>query len=691
MITTLLIANRGEIARRIHRTAKAMGLNTVAVYSEADSHALHVKECDQAVALPGTSAADTYLNIERIIQAAKATGAQAVHPGYGFLSENAAFAQACTDAGLVFVGPSVHAIRVMGSKSEAKACVQAAGVPLIPGYFGADQTLDTLLREAQTIGFPLMIKAVAGGGGKGIRCVNNADELPQALASCQREAANAFGDATVMLEKQIVGPRHVEVQVFGDTHGNVVHVFERDCSAQRRHQKVIEEAPAHGLSPQLRLALGETAVKVAKAVNYVGAGTVEFLLDASGAFYFMEMNTRLQVEHPVTEMIAGHDLVEWQLRIAQGQALPVKQADIRIEGHALEARLYAENPDQGFLPAIGQVAVWEAPQATHFTHQRSGKAPMVRLDGAMQSGLSVTPFYDPMVGKLIVWAPDRAQAVSLMTQALGEIRCVGVKNNIAWLRRLCRHPGFLDGGYDTRLIDTMSPEQARASLSPTLCAAAAGLARWARHTHESASLNTSDPMTFADGFASSVPLMRVDAWQQQDDTFTVRSHVRASGARYEQLSVTGTVQGPNASTPQPFAHDVLDCRVRAQSGLIRIEAQLMDNKQPVPLDLFWQGDLLWLHAQGEAAQWLWLNPAHLKADSGHDGQGVRAPMPGKVFAVHVKPGDVVRKGQALVGLEAMKMEHTLNAPRDGVVKAVAHQVGEQVSEGTELVELTNDE
>ena len=432
MFTKILIANRGEIARRINRTAQAMGIQTVAVYSTADAKALHVQECNEAVCLGEPEAAQSYLNIDKVIAAARQTGAQAIHPGYGFLSENAAFAQACADAKITFIGPGVEAIRIMGSKSEAKACVQPAGVPLIPGYFGADQSLNTLQAEAERIGFPLMIKAVAGGGGKGIRIVNSAAELQAALESCQREAKNAFGDATVMLEKQIIQPRHVEVQVFADTHGNVVHLFERDCSAQRRHQKVIEEAPAFGLTEAQREAFGRTAVQVAKAVNYVGAGTVEFLLDARGEFYFMEMNTRLQVEHPVTEMITGFDLVQWQIEIAAGLPLPATQETIHIDGHAFEARLYAENPEQGFLPAIGTVELWEAPDAIEFrTGTHAGRTAGIRLDSAMRSGLAVSPYYDPMVGKLITWAHTREAALNKLANALAQLRCVGVKNNLA--------------------------------------------------------------------------------------------------------------------------------------------------------------------------------------------------------------------------------------------------------------------
>lgn len=673
MFTKILIANRGEIARRINRTAQAMGIQTVAVYSTADAQALHVQECNEAVCLGEPEAAQSYLNIDKVIAAARQTGAQAIHPGYGFLSENAVFAQACADAHITFIGPGVDAIRIMGSKSEAKACVQPAGVPLIPGYFGADQSLNTLQLEAERIGFPLMIKAVAGGGGKGIRIVSSANELQAALESCQREAKNAFGDATVMLEKQIIKPRHVEVQVFADTHGNVVHLFERDCSAQRRHQKVIEEAPAFGLTEQQREAFGRTAVQVAKAVNYVGAGTVEFLLDARGEFYFMEMNTRLQVEHPVTEMITGFDLVQWQIEIAAGLPLPATQETIHIDGHAFEARLYAENPEQGFLPAIGTVELWEAPDAIEFrTGTHAGRTAGIRLDSSMRSGLAVSPYYDPMVGKLITWAPTREAALNKLADALAQLRCVGVKNNLAWLRSLCQHPDFASGGYDTGLIDRMSnTANATNSIDPDTLQALAGLARWALHQHAK-NQNTSDPLAVLDGFYSSAPPLREDRWLQRDQVFTSHSHVSLKDLHATIQSREFTLEctlAKQTSQSLPRLKGHINSGVHAGSGF----------------DLIWHGDNLSIHVGAEQTGLQWQNPAHIRADQGHDAHGVAAPMPGKVFAVFVKVGDTVKKGQPLIGLEAMKMEHTLNSPCDGVVQAIPHPVGDQVTEGTELI------
>ncbi|WP_334119045.1 acetyl/propionyl/methylcrotonyl-CoA carboxylase subunit alpha [Limnobacter sp.] len=680
MFTKILIANRGEVARRVNRTAQAMGIQTVAVYSAADAQALHVQECNEAVCLGEPEAAQSYLNIDKVIAAAKQTGAQAIHPGYGFLSENAAFAQACANAHITFIGPGVEAIRIMGSKSEAKTCVQPAGVPLIPGYFGADQSLNTLQLEAERIGFPLMIKAVAGGGGKGIRIVNSAGDLQAALESCQREAKNAFGDATVMLEKQIIKPRHVEVQVFADTHGNVVHLFERDCSAQRRHQKVIEEAPAFGLTEQQREAFGRTAVQVAKAVNYVGAGTVEFLLDARGEFYFMEMNTRLQVEHPVTEMITGFDLVQWQIEIAAGLPLPATQETIHIDGHAFEARLYAENPEQGFLPAIGMVELWEVPDSIEFrTGTHAGRTAGIRLDSSMRSGLAVSPYYDPMVGKLITWAPTREAALNKLADALAQLRCVGVKNNLAWLRSLCLHPEFAAGGYDTGLIDrmTMNTKTPASSIETHTVQALAGLARWALHS-QIRHKKTSDPLAMLDGFYSSAPPLREDRWAERDHIFATHTHVAAQG---DVVHIQC----------REFA---LICTLHNSGNLIalpRLKGTITNGANAGSVfDLIWHGDNLSVHVGAEQANLQWQNPAHIHADQGHDAHGVAAPMPGKVFAVFVKVGDTVKKGQPLIGLEAMKMEHTLNSPCDGVVQTIPHPVGDQVTEGTELIHFSDD-
>ncbi|HIQ52496.1 MAG TPA: acetyl-CoA carboxylase biotin carboxylase subunit, partial [Pseudomonas pachastrellae] len=442
MIDSLLIANRGEIACRIMRTARELGIATVAVHSDTDRDALHVRCADQAVNLGGARPSESYLRAEAIIAAAKATGAQAIHPGYGFLSENADFARAVDAAGLIFVGPPASAIDAMGSKSAAKALMDAAGVPLVPGYHGDDQALETFRLEAAKIGYPVLLKAAAGGGGKGMKVVESEAQLSEALSSAQREAQAAFGDARMLVEKYVLQPRHVEIQVFADQHGNAVYLAERDCSIQRRHQKVVEEAPAPGLSPELRRAMGEAAVTAARAIGYVGAGTVEFLLDARGDFFFMEMNTRLQVEHPVTELITGQDLVAWQLHVAQGQPLPLRQEQIVLRGHAVEVRLYAEDPEQDFLPASGELTLYREPAA----------GVERRVDSGVVEGDRVSPFYDPMLSKLIAWGEDRETARRRLLAMLAEQQLGGVHSNLAFLRRVLAHPAFAAAELDTGFI-----------------------------------------------------------------------------------------------------------------------------------------------------------------------------------------------------------------------------------------------
>ncbi|MGB7479216.1 MAG: biotin carboxylase N-terminal domain-containing protein, partial [Burkholderiaceae bacterium] len=456
MFTKILIANRGEIACRVAATARRLGIATVAVYSDADAQAKHVAVCDEAVRIGPAPAKESYLLGERIIEAALATGAQAIHPGYGFLSENAGFADACAKAGLVFIGPPAAAIRAMGSKSAAKALMEKAGVPLVPGYHGEDQDPALLNREADRIGYPVLLKASAGGGGKGMRIVDKSADFREALASCQREAISSFGDDRVLVEKYLTRPRHIEIQVFADSHGDCVYLFERDCSVQRRHQKVLEEAPAPGMTEERRRAMGEAAVAAAKAVGYVGAGTVEFIANQDGSFYFMEMNTRLQVEHPVTEMITGTDLVEWQLRVAAGLPLPRKQEQLAIHGHAIEARVYAENPDKGFLPSIGTLRHLRTPAAVEFGIGDAASPAaegVVRIDSGVRAGDAISPFYDPMIAKLIVWAPSREQALAQMAQALSDYQIVGLASNIAFLKRLIESRPFSAADLDTGLIE----------------------------------------------------------------------------------------------------------------------------------------------------------------------------------------------------------------------------------------------
>ncbi|MFJ0672945.1 biotin carboxylase N-terminal domain-containing protein, partial [Bordetella bronchiseptica] len=475
MFSTLLIANRGEIACRVAATARRMGLRTVAVYSDADANARHVAACDVAVHIGGAEPRASYLRADAILQAARDTGAQAIHPGYGFLSENEGFAEAVAQAGMVFVGPPAGAIAAMGSKSAAKALMERAGVPLVPGYHGEDQDPQFLRQQADAIGYPVLIKASAGGGGKGMRVVEESAAFADALASCQREASASFGDDRVLIERYLQKPRHIEIQVFADSHGNCVYLFERDCSVQRRHQKVIEEAPAPGMTPERRRAMGEAAVAAARAVGYVGAGTVEFIAEPDGRFYFMEMNTRLQVEHPVTEMITGHDLVEWQLRVAAGQPLPAAQDELRLDGHAIEARIYAENPEKGFLPSIGTLAYLGLPAHTAFANGE------VRVDGGVRMGDTITPYYDPMIAKLIVHGADREQARARMIQALAHTQAVGVQTNAAFLGRLMRDEAFATADLDTGLIErrraTLLPEPQPAGADVLALASAAVLVR----------------------------------------------------------------------------------------------------------------------------------------------------------------------------------------------------------------------
>ena len=663
MFTKILIANRGEIACRVAATARRLGVRTVAVYSGADAQARHVAACDEAVHIGAAPARESYLQWRRILDAALATGAQAVHPGYGFLSENEAFAQACADAGLVFIGPPPSAIAAMGSKSAAKALMEKAGVPLVPGYHGQDNDPALLAREAERIGYPVLIKASAGGGGKGMRRVERAADFAEALASCQREAKASFGDDHVLVERYVLRPRHIEIQVFADSHGHCIHLFERDCSVQRRHQKVFEEAPAPGLSAARRAEMGAAAVAAAKAVGYVGAGTVEFVAeeldDGDVRAYFMEMNTRLQVEHPVTEAITGLDLVEWQLRVAAGQRLPLTQAQLTMRGHAIEARICAENPDNGFLPATGPLAVARWP--AHVRFERSDALP--RIDRGFDEGDTISPHYDSMIAKLIVWGEDRAQALARMDAALRDTQLVGLQTNVAFLRRVVGTAAFRTADLDTALIEREHAALFEApALAPEL--AAAGVAALAQQ--EERALEDADPWS------------RRDGWRLHGGARR-RFDLELGG----QKLVVGLERQHDGATVLQLGEQRWSFRSRALD-LGRHDVQLGERR--LVLNVYRQGERIAVFAPECSATLTEIDRLAHAADAAAVGR-LTAPMPGKVMALLVKAGEAVRRGQAVAMMEAMKMEHTLHAPRDGTVAELLCGIGDQIAEGAELLKL----
>ncbi|MFV5212090.1 acetyl/propionyl/methylcrotonyl-CoA carboxylase subunit alpha [Azonexus caeni] len=662
MFTKILIANRGEIACRVIKTARRMGIRTVAVYSEADANARHVRLADEAVLLGPAAARESYLVADKIIEACQRTGAQAVHPGYGFLSENEEFAEALAQAGLVFIGPPAAAIRAMGSKSEAKKLMGTANVPLTPGYHGDDQRPTLLHAEAEKIGYPVLIKAAAGGGGKGMRLVEKSEDFPDALASCKREALSSFGDDHVLIEKYITKPRHVEIQVFADTLGHCVYLFERDCSVQRRHQKVLEEAPAPGMSEARRREMGEAAVAAAKAVGYVGAGTVEFIANQDGSFFFMEMNTRLQVEHPVTEMITGQDLVEWQLRVAAGQPLPLRQEQLEIRGHALEARIYAEDASKGFLPATGKL-VRLVPPAESIN---------VRVDTGVEEGDEITPFYDPMIAKLIVWDETRDGALARMRKALADYRVAGLTTNIDFLSRLVACPAFAKADLDTGLIERQKDflfPAAQPVPRDALLVATVGELLWEQHAAKLAAQHSGDPYSpwhARDGWRMNLSAARTISFM--DGETLVEAGVRYLGERWEiTLGGETTVASGRKLEGDRFAVELDDRRLIASVVAV-------DDKRTVFL-------------QGSTYSLLRDDPLH-RVDAGDShGAGLTAPMPGKVVALLAQPGQKVEKGTPLLILEAMKMEHTITAPAAGTLKAFCYAAGEQVSDGAALVEF----
>ena len=678
MFDKILIANRGEIACRVASTARRMGIRTVAVYSDADANALHVAACDEAFRLGPAPARESYLRGDAIIDLARRCGAQAIHPGYGFLSENETFARQCADAGLVFIGPPAAAIAAMGSKSESKRLMGKAGVPLVPGYHGEGQDAALLRREADQIRYPVLIKASAGGGGKGMRVVEKGSEFAAALASCQREAKASFGDDRVLIEKYLTKPRHIEIQVFADTLGNCVYLFERDCSVQRRHQKVLEEAPAPGMTAARRRAMGEAAVAAAKAVGYVGAGTVEFIVDTEAAdtssFFFMEMNTRLQVEHPVTEMITRQDLVEWQLRVASGEPLPRSQSQLEISGHALEARIYAEDPARNFLPSVGKIVHLSAPPAIRFAfnaendHAREPAA--VRIDSGVGEGDAISQYYDPMIAKLIVWGEDRPEALRRMRAALAAYRVVGVMTNIEFLHRLIGHSAFATADLDTALIarnqDALLP--AATVSDDTLALAAIAETLGVEAAAQESARASGDPHS---------PWNRTGSWwlnQTNPLTFTFlhdgEPHPVRVVAAVGGYAVT-TTKKPVAARVEENGSDLI---VTLDGRRIRARVVVNGAERVV----FRDGTVTRLVKVDP-----WEPPASDDSGVGH----LLAPMSGTIIAVNVKAGDTVAKGTSLLILEAMKREHAINAPGDGVVEQVFFGAGDQVKEGAELVSL----
>jgi 3-methylcrotonyl-CoA carboxylase alpha subunit len=643
MIDRLLVANRGEIACRVMRTAKALGISTVAVHSAIDRNARHVREADLAVDLGGAKPAESYLLVEKLIAAAKASGAQAIHPGYGFLSENAGFARAIEAAGLIFLGPPASAIDAMGSKSAAKALMEQAGVPLVPGYHGDAQDIATFRDAAERIGYPVLLKATAGGGGKGMKVVEQESELAEALASAQREALSSFGNSQMLVEKYVLKPRHVEIQVFADQHGNCLYLNERDCSIQRRHQKVVEEAPAPGLSPERRKAMGEAAVKAAQAIGYVGAGTVEFLLDARGDFFFMEMNTRLQVEHPVTEAITGLDLVAWQIRVARGEALPLTQEQVPLIGHAIEVRLYAEDPQNDFLPATGTLQLY----------RESAPGEGRRVDSGVAEGDQVSPFYDPMLGKLIAWGANREEARLRLLAMLGEFAVGGVKTNLAFLQRILAHPAFAAAELDTGFIPRYQAQllPAPSDLPPAfwqLAARAWQLTQTPRQRSDDPHASWATSSGWRAGLPSETDLHLYCGGEQQV--------VRLRGE---------------------------DARVQRRGDYVQVEQDGL-RRQHLAIR---QGATLFLHWHNELHAVQLFDPIAAAQASHQQHGGLTAPMNGSIVRVLVEPGQSVVAGSALVVLEAMKMEHSIRAPQDGIVKALYCAEGEMVAEGAVLVEL----
>ncbi|TCB72753.1 acetyl/propionyl/methylcrotonyl-CoA carboxylase subunit alpha [Acinetobacter sp. ANC 4216] len=656
MFEKILIANRGEIACRVIRTAKKLGIATVAVYSDADAQSQHVKLADEAIYIGESPAAQSYLQVERIIQAAKSSGAQAIHPGYGFLSENDKFALACKDNNIVFIGPPVEAILAMGLKATSKALMEKAGVPLTPGYHGSNQDVAFLKQQADQIGYPVLIKASAGGGGKGMRLVERSEDFLSLLASCKSEARSSFGNEDVLIERYVIQPRHIEVQVFGDTHGNYVHLFERDCSVQRRHQKVLEEAPAPKMPEDKLEAMRQAAIDAARAVDYVGAGTVEFIVEQDGTAYFMEMNTRLQVEHPVTEMITGQDLVEWQLRVAFGEPLPKQQHELQIHGHALEARVYAEEPEKGFIPAIGQISY------LHYPEQNDA----VRVDSGIVEGDEISTYYDPMIAKLIVWGKNREAALTQMHHALGQFHVDGLGNNIAFLDRLVLCDSFKNANLDTGLIQReeaflLKPS---AEINAELVVSAALIELLTRQAQN--------------------PVANNSVWQQK--SFWRLNQQNAHTVQLQRNSITLKVQFNTQD--QGFVAHYNGQQFPVQGQFIdahTLALQLNAKQQKLAFSQNENG--ITLFHNGQTHSFDYIKPDYQQQDEQGAENNLTAPMPGVITQVLVAANARVKKDDVLMTLEAMKIEYSIRAPFDGIVASSYFQAGDQVKAGDELVEF----
>jgi len=664
MFNKILIANRGEIACRVIKTARKMGIKTVAVYSDADRDALHVSMADEAVRIGAAPARESYLLGDKIIAACKKVGAEAVHPGYGFLSENAAFSRMCKDNDIVFIGPPEQAIVAMGSKSAAKTIMSKAGVPVVPGYHGQDQSLENITAAAEKIGYPVLLKAIAGGGGKGMRLVAGADELEQAYAAVRREATSSFGNDELLIEKYLAQPRHVEFQVFCDQHDNAVYLFERDCSIQRRHQKVIEEAPAPGLSPDLRQQMGHAAVTAARAINYEGAGTIEFLLDQDGSFYFMEMNTRLQVEHPVTEMITGQDLVEWQLRVAAGEPLPLRQEELHINGHAFEARVYAEDPDRDFMPATGTLEYLQAP----------GEDSHVRVDTGVLQGDEISVYYDPMIAKLIVWDESRERALGRMTKALSEYHISGVATNISFLYNITSSRAFKQAKLDTGFIETNRATLFHTSLEDRMQDLPLASLFLLLRMEKMSAARASDPDPWS-------PWRAVNAWRLNEP-----------GRHSGQL----IMNGKEYDVPVEEIGTLRNRRFRITAGERSVIAsgELDGNRLYADIDghrrrvvVVPHDDEFTLFSEQGAMRFALKQADYGNKDEAAGSDAFTAPMNGIIVQLLVEPGAEVKKGQAVIIMEAMKMEQTLFAPADGIITEFYFQAGDQVKGGVELVKF----